>query len=63
MIYAEKENPSEEIFLRILESSKSSLISELKILKPLPNPTQFEFLVYEVMKEMAKGTEFEGTII
>ncbi len=62
MIYAKKKNPSEEIFLKILEISKNKLVSKLRTEKPLPNSSDFEVLVCEVMIEGAKGTEFEGTI-
>lgn len=62
MIYAKKRNPSEEIFLSILENSKDRLVSKLRTEKPLPNSNQFEILVCEVMIDIARGTEFEGTI-
>lgn len=62
MIYAERHNPNEEIFLEILENSKNTLVFDLQNNQPLPNPTQFESLVCEMMKTKATGTEFEGTI-
>lgn len=62
MIYAEKENPSEEVFLELLENSKNGLVEKLQNDEPLPNSTQFEVLVCEVMQGRAVGTEFEGTI-
>lgn len=62
MIYAEKENPSEEVFLELLENSKNGLIEKLQSNGPLPNSTQFEVLVCEEMQAKAIGTEFEGTI-
>lgn len=62
MIYAEKENPTEEVFLELLENSKNALVSILQNNGPLPNSTQFEVLVCEEMQAKAVGTEFEGTI-
>jgi len=62
MIYAERKNPSEEIFLELLENSRNGLVSNLHNNKPLPNSTQFEVLVCEEMQAKAVGTEFEGTI-
>ncbi len=62
MIYAEKQNPTEEVFLGILENSKDSLVTQLRSGGKLPSPLQFEVLVCEKMNEQAQGTEFEGTI-
>lgn len=62
MIYAKKQNPNEETFLNILENSKNSLVAALQGYDSLPNSTQFEVLVCEVMQNKAVGTEFEGTI-
>ena len=62
MIYAEKKNPNERIFLEVLENSKNDLVSKLKEASQPPNSIEFETLVCETMIEVAKGTELEGTI-
>ncbi|MCA9361531.1 hypothetical protein KC845_03155 [Candidatus Kaiserbacteria bacterium] len=62
MMHISKQNSAEETFLEILENTKNNLISKLQNSQSLPNPTQFEAMVYEVMKVEAVGTEFEGLI-
>jgi len=62
MIYFEKQNADETIFLQILENSKNFLVSNLQSNQSLPNSTQFEVLVCETMQAQAVGTEFEGVI-
>jgi hypothetical protein len=62
MIFAEKSEPNEKVFLELLEETKSSLISILSAKTTKPNSLEFESLVCDVMSERAVGTEYEDTI-
>lgn len=61
MIYVAKPNAKEKDFIALLEKSKKLMLAFLREKKNI-SPTYFETVVFEQMREAAKGTTFEGTV-
>lgn len=61
MIYIAKPNAKEKDFLALLEKSRKSTLTFL-IGKKNISPTYFETIVFERMRDVAKGTTFEGMV-
>ena len=61
MIYVAKPNAKEKDFIALLEKSRKLLLVFLSDKKNI-SPTYFETIVFEQMREAAKGTTFEGTV-
>ena len=61
MIYIAKLNAKEKDFIALLEKSRKLMLIFLSDKKNI-SPTYFEMIVFEQMREAAKGTTFEGTI-
>lgn len=63
MIYVKKKNVSDKAFTNLLEKTKEAVLGDIKTITASINPTSFEDLVFEQMKEVASGTEFEGHVV
>lgn len=61
MIYVAKPNAKEKDFIALLEKSRKPMLAFLDGKKNI-SPTYFETIVFEQMREAAKGTTFEGTV-
>jgi len=61
MIYVAKPNAKEKDFIALLEKSRKLILVFLSGKKNI-SPTYFETIVFEQMREAAKGTIFEGTV-
>src|SRR3989338_4103428 len=61
MIYVAKPNAKEKDFIALLEKSRKLILAFLSGKKNI-SPTYFEAIVFEQMREAAKGTTFEGTV-
>lgn len=61
MIYIAKPNAKEKDFIALLEKSRKLILVFLSGKKNI-SPTYFETVVFEQMREAAKGTIFEGTV-
>ena len=61
MIYVAKPNAKEKEFLELLKKSRDLLLKVLSGKKNL-SPADFETIVYECMRDSAKGTIFEGKV-
>ena len=61
MIYIAKPNAKEKYFIALLEKSRKLILAFLGNKQNI-SPTYFETIVFEQMREAAKGTTFEGTV-
>ena len=61
MIYATNKNAEDSDFVSLLEATRESLLKTISDGKNY-QPLEFEGCVYEVMRAVAKGTKFDGTI-